>query len=94
MNDRQIRAGDLVFVTKPMPCCGYAAAVGKVTTVQKKIPDGKPFVCESCNKKFTTDGGMWWMLADDRARHQQRLKRIPPLEELDAVERSIHSKET
>lgn len=79
-----IKAGDLVIVVKPKPCCGKGmpGAIFRVTTVS-----GGPAHCMLCGHYYIdsldaqdeTDGA--WVEVN-------RLKRIPPLEELDDVKKN------
>ena len=45
----EIKAGDLVIIVKPEPCCGYSGSIGKIFTV-KKIELCK-LLCTKCGIK-------------------------------------------
>ena len=72
-----ISVGDLVVVVKPTLCCGNPSRLGR-TFVVKKIEFG-PNRCHWCHTAIEDsdafDGELWWT--------PRRLKRIPPLSELE-----------
>lgn len=73
MADDVIRAGDLVVVVKPSPCCGDGSYIGKVYRVAKLSTGG--VVCARCLANHT--GAVAWA---DRYHGFEfmRLKKIPP----------------
>ncbi len=80
MTDRAaIQVGDLVQVVRPTYCCGYDKNVGKVATVSR-LP--RPTQrCPSCRHIATASDSV--VLSDDLCYERSRLKRIPPLSELE-----------
>ena len=81
-NCAPIRPGDLVMVVKPTPCCGGARRVGKLF-VAGKIRNIYG-ICPQCGVseyRLSTynERGRWDVLT--------RLKRIPPLSELEGEKR-------
>ena len=76
----EIKAGDLVVLVKPTHCCGYDKNLGLIFRVHSLVR-GTKCACGDFNNVdcATIDG--WW-----RA-ELSRLKRIPPLSELDDVKR-------
>lgn len=81
--DKPISVGDWVQVVKPMPCCGHTTPmqghIFQVSSFQLDIG----YRCEYCGA--STDGTS--ASGGERPVDVPRLKRIPPLEELDDVKR-------
>lgn len=80
-----IKVGDLVMVVKPPPC-GCTRTVGWIFTVQSF---GRwTGYCNSCKSGYPisvmAESGIPWVL-NTYAFSLDRLKRIPPLSELDDV---------
>ena len=78
MSDRPIQVGDLVMVVKAIPCCGTIGQwMGKIFTVVAFAPT---WTCAKCKKTTFATAAM----IDSHWRQPLvRLKRIPPLEELE-----------
>ena len=81
--DERIAPGDLVVVVKPVPCCGHSGSVGETFRV-KELAHVR-WHCVRCGKVHDASlvarrvGHPWvYLLA--------RLKRIPPLDELERNE--------
>ena len=80
-----LKPGDLVIVVKPVPCCGNTGTVGKILTVL----DHKPadiVRCVYCN--YCGPGTDHVMVSDDTAKGANRLRRIPPLVELESKQQT------
>jgi hypothetical protein len=76
-----IKVGDLVVVVRGMPCCGSdTKSLGK-TYVVSDIIEYKDNYCLNCN--VWLGSGLAAMYAIGRAVANNRLKRIPPLDELE-----------
>jgi hypothetical protein len=74
-----IGVGDLVAVVKPTPCCGNPTAVGWhfiVSGFRSNAP-GQCMYCGDFQHKMVADGH------PECAFNIDRLKRIPPLDELE-----------
>lgn len=76
-----IKVGDLVYVAYPSLCCGNSDAVGRHFTVGK-ITHQSGF-CIFCNAPID---GAQAKLPNDSWIRCVRLKRIPPLSELESKE--------
>ena len=75
---------DLVVVILPTPCCSNSKAVGRIRQVLSRTP--LPFTrCDFCGERRPSTGEV--LLDDDFVYGRYRLKRIPPLEELDRIVR-------
>lgn len=48
----EIKAGDLVMVVRPKPCCGASEDIGAI--VQVLYLDGAPGECEDCGTSYTS----------------------------------------
>jgi hypothetical protein len=76
-----ISVGDLVVVVKAAPCCGYNGGVGKISTYIGT--DDLSIRCKNCglisNSKSTN-------LSNGYSYEFYRLKKIPPLTELETTE--------
>ncbi len=85
--NRPLKVGDLVCVVKPTPCCGSTKLLGKVFTITKLGWSKTGLIeCGTCGKErkavaLTAKG------EKKRSIDSSRLKRIPPLAELESVER-------
>lgn len=82
-----IKAGDLVAVVKPAACCTSGLGrIFRVVSLESKDVYGE-WACRHCGAKGVSgttnasfaveDGGQWHSI--------KRLKRIPPLDELEGV---------
>lgn len=82
--DKPISVGDLVVLVKPTPCCGDERNVGRFFTVLSltKKP-GFPW-CNHCAAERQT---LSVQIADKGWVELYRLKRIPPLDELEGEKR-------
>ena len=79
MSDRPISAGDLVQIVRPAPCCGNEYGMGLIFRVVSLDGNGH---CMKC--------GAYPLLGAWGSRHGvifSRLKRIPPLDELEGEKR-------
>jgi hypothetical protein len=79
MSDRPIQVGDLVLVVKPAPCCGVQNSFGPYKVLAIDVSVG---ICGGCF------GDSEWNVPRARLSNGQnipivRLKRIPPLSELE-----------
>ena len=77
-----IKVGDLVMVAKPTNCCNYFAGIGKIYTVipfHDRRPTWKCVVCGFVDVQPEDSV----KLSNRGAYERRRLKRIPPLEELE-----------
>lgn len=81
----EIKVGDLVVVVKPTLCCGRGESVGKIFTVTGFRKD---HLCVCGDRSSGT-----YAVMDDgfNRRAIARLRRIPPLSELETTE---HKEET
>lgn len=82
-----IKAGDLVMIVKPSQCTGLPDGVGTPfvvdSVVAKENVHGRCLNCGQSHRTsqfYASDGEVLWPFA--------RLKRIPPLNELDAIKRN------
>lgn len=85
---KPIAVGDLVQIVKPSPCCNSSTAVGH-TFVVNRI-DSSPSMCKHCGENIfgasaVKPNGYWTLLS--------RLKRIPPLSELEGQRTEENLKE-
>jgi len=82
-----IKPGDLVVVVRPSLCTGANEDVGRVFRVGAVCPgEGISKHCQSCGKSHEPLH-MMYAEASDGWFPFARLKRIPPLSELDDVKR-------
>lgn len=77
-----IQVGDLVVVVKPIRCCGNDSLVGKPFTVIG-YPVHQRKQCIFCLSMSDTLND--FMLYGDISVDRNRLKRIPPLSELESI---------
>lgn len=75
----QIKVGDLVMVVRATQCCGNVAANGWTYIVRRLVPG--PFVCYGCRKSSNEPSAFG--APDGSMVRLSRLKRIPPLSELE-----------
>ena len=81
MSDRPIQVGDLVMVVKPTPCCGNEKAIGDIHVVLEPVglaPNTRCIYCNLLGPHIDTV-----KIAERLVIERYRLKRIPPLEELE-----------
>lgn len=79
----RIAVGDLVMVVRPSPCCGSDLAVGRrIFTVAALDFDSG--TCSGCGAHIPSVKAAF---NENNGKHYQlnRLKRIPPLDELEGV---------
>ena len=79
MSDRPIQVGDLVQVVRPTRCCGGTKTIGWTYLVMS-FNSMDSYKCEACGaitRSPVADRGYGWGCTVDR------LKRIPPLSELE-----------
>jgi len=76
-----IKAGDLVMVVKPKPCCGRTGAIGRTYTVS--LIETCEAGCGACGKslRITMVSG----LNHDEGFCITQLKKIPPLTEPESI---------
>ena len=84
-----ISVGDLVVVVKPTPCCGSSELVGTIFIV-KEFTDN-PTRCKFCKVMRNYDMRVRGL---STVYELYRLKRIPPLSELDNIHQSEPEKIT
>ena len=91
MSDKPIAVGDLVQVVRPTPCCGNAYAVGRRVFKVADLATTQGF-CSFCfmptglvPAAYNADNGQHY--------HLHRLKRIPPLSELESTKTDEPMKE-
>lgn len=48
-----IKAGDLVMVVRPTPCCGTPTKTNGVVFVVVKVETRGPFYCKTCGHRFS-----------------------------------------
>lgn len=74
--DKPISVGDLAMVVKPTLCCENPAHVGRIFKVHRiDLGPGCCLYCQSTvPSEYAAPNGAWYA--------RVRLKRIPPLEEL------------
>lgn len=82
----QIKAGDLVAVVKPR-LCGCSGSLGQMYTVLSVEPAYFIGRCTECNAATFREGDLVAWRYDGSAAEVRRLKRIPPLEELEGAEK-------
>lgn len=84
-----IKVGDLVVIARPTPCCGNEGNVGIVFVVSGIDYGGS---CSYCSRPHPRAAGAFGK-SDGHMTQVSRLKRIPPLKELDDVKRDeeIHA---
>lgn len=83
MNDIQV--GDLVMVVKPKICCGLSGGIGKIFRVSGFFPHSR---CGSCGK--TIEQKFALLNGEFSGAFVVRLKKIPPLTELESQKETIH----
>lgn len=76
-----IKAGDLVVVVKTTPCCGNPKALGMHFVVKSLRPARGRYHCSHCNTTWPTE--VVALKEVPFAYQLHRLKRIPPLAELE-----------
>ena len=84
MSDKPISVGDMVQVVRPSTCVGGNDGIGHVFPVLSLRPAGEKRLCAYCRQQHQSpasaeDVDHWWPLT--------RLKRIPPLDELESEKR-------
>lgn len=84
----EIKVGDLVVVTKPRLCCGEASGVGKVFRVGGMHKGSN---CYRCGNRY--DATVAEVDGSFVSCELPRLKRIPPLGELESEKRDENLKE-
>ena len=78
------KPGDLVMVVKPTTCCGDAASVGNVLTVESYARDVESF-CQKCAMHVTTISALV-LVGGGYVVDEHRLIKIDPLTEQDKIE--------
>jgi hypothetical protein len=84
-----IKAGDLTLIYKPMTCCGYSGSIGDFIVVDEVVDINSG--CSRCGKYIQTLYALYLEDGELAAIEISRLKKIPPLSDLEDVER--HSKD-
>lgn len=79
MSDRPIQVGDFVVVVR-----GHACTIGMIATVRKIVTCTGDGICKDCGDTLCgVEGEPIAILDTSRKIQTYRLKRIPPLEELE-----------
>ena len=81
MSDRPIQVGDLVMVVKPTPCCKSEKAIGEIYVALESTDVAPTTRCIHCG--LVEPIGDVVMIYRQMVIERYRLKRIPPLEELE-----------
>ena len=86
MSDETIREGDLVVIVKPVQCCGSQDNLGQIFTVQR-IFMSKQNRCRACGGISARNVlvAVQQETMPPLARSLYRLRRIPPLSELETT---------
>ena len=81
--DKPISVGDLVQVIRGTPCCGSGRTLGEI----HRVTALRKTEALMCNRCLTIDSGMTVaeLEGEDKVCEVSRLKRIPPLDELEGV---------
>ena len=79
-----IKVGDLVMIVKPTPC-GCTASLGRIYRVQSIGLSRDPLECSICQAVLPQDTLAFG--SKGRGSQPWRLKRIPPLDELEGEKR-------
>ncbi len=80
-----IQVGDLVQVVRPTSCCGSDVSIGKIFIVAEFSDRlGKCKICGYIDDKIFARSGETLTNGKHQAYQVDRLKRIPPLSELEA----------
>ena len=80
MSER-IALGDLVITVRPMRCCGSVKSLGRINCVDSYTKESS-ILCTTCGRTYHHDGTAVTFISGE-AEESYRLKRIPPLEELE-----------
>jgi len=85
-----ISVGDLVYVARPRKC-GCTHNLGLVFRVAKllQVLEGEMGKCRGCGERYRAKGGSWMARGNEMnyAIGLFRLRRIPPLSELEGEKR-------
>lgn len=84
-DDRPIAPNDLVWVAKPMPCCGHTVndhGTHFVVTVMMPVDAAMCPFCRTIHRQFPAAFG-----ANGRGYPVPLLRRVPPLKELEGIVR-------
>jgi hypothetical protein len=84
-----IKAGDLTIIYKPMTCCGYSGSIGDFIVVDAVVDINSG--CSRCGKNIDALSALYLEDGKLSAIEISRLKKIPPLSDLEDVE--THSKD-
>ena len=91
MSDRPIQVGDMVMVVRGVTCCGsLTGSEGKIFAVTSIFTDTKGYICDFCeakNEQYAARG----LPGTPRAIDLDRLKRIPPLSELEETKETAEA---
>jgi hypothetical protein len=79
-----IKVGDLVVVVRPTLCCNDARGIGKIFTVIGPARSESQ-QCSNCRRVFKTTDEV--TINNGFGIEKRRLKRIPPLSELEGEKR-------
>lgn len=83
----------MVMIVKPQPCCGSTKTNGQIFKIKNiRRPYGIGSECALCGA-ITKDVLLVEGKQNGRLTHLSRLKRIPPLDELEGVKSSENIKE-
>lgn len=83
----EIKAGDLVMIVRPKPCCGLASCMGLVGVAKAAPNYVKGIYCIEC--KFIDHNLSDYFLLDKGYVHLSRLKKIDPPALDEEVERVV-----
>lgn len=81
--DKPISVGDLVVVSRPVAHCGCPDRLGLIFRVSEIRPALQFGFCSTCNKNVISNGILIAIGARPTSVALYRLKRIPPLDELE-----------
>jgi hypothetical protein len=92
MSDKPISVGDLVAVIKPRRC-GCDDSVGQIFQVEWIGVDGRPGKCMACGSNTFQPASITAKRVDGGYVELHRLRRIPPLSELEGERTQEEMKE-
>lgn len=80
----EIKAGDVVVIVKPTPCCGYTGQIGVVFTVKWLA-----YVAGICNTCGSGLIGTFVFEVEDGGAPRALVRKIEPLEDPEAIETDL-----
>lgn len=81
--DRPIQVGDLVVIVKESPCCASTNSLGIIFRVKAIRPRGVGSRCNGCKATRPAETAVAESYSDHFVTDIDRLRRIPPLSELE-----------